>query len=105
MRGGCSSEYFGNRRTPGVLACSGDRPPWACYGQAAYGSPPPSAEAAFRADFSALHEGRFTTLLAGQGLVTIPSFHVVFAVLFTWVFRRDRSSPSAGLILRTFLWE
>src|SRR5438128_10537727 len=64
--------------------------PWAYYGQAAYGSPPPSAEAAFLADFSALREGRFTALLAGQGLVTIPSFHVVFAVLFAWVFRHER---------------
>ena len=64
--------------------------PWAYYGHGAYGFPAPPAEAAFLADFSALREGRFTALLAGQGLVTIPSFHVVFAVLFTWVFRHER---------------
>jgi hypothetical protein len=46
--------------------------PWAYYGQAAYGSAAPPAEAAFLADFLALREGRFTALLAGQGLVTIP---------------------------------
>src|SRR5262245_15451081 len=73
--------------------------PWAYYGQAAYGSPPPSAEAAFLADFSALREGRFTALLAGQGLVTIPSFHVVFAVLFTWVFRQERFLYPVAIVL------
>ena len=82
--------------------------PWAYYGPTAYGSPVPPAEAAFLADFSALREGRFTALLAGQGLVTIPSFHVVFAVLFTWVFRRERvlypvvAVLNAGVIAVTF---
>ena len=64
--------------------------PWAYYGQAAYGSAPPSGELAFLADFSALREGRYTALLAGRGLVTVPSFHVVFAVLFARVFRQER---------------
>src|SRR5712664_4329612 len=64
--------------------------PWAYYGYGAFGSPAPSAEAAFLADLSASREGRFTALLADQGLVTIPSFHVVFAVLFTWVLRQER---------------
>jgi PAP2 superfamily len=73
--------------------------PWAYYGQAAYGSPPPSAEAAFLADFSALREGRFTALRAGQGLVTIPSFHVVFAVLFAWVFRKERFLYPVAIVL------
>jgi hypothetical protein len=73
--------------------------PWAYYGQAAYGSPPPSAEAAFLADFSALREGRFTVLRAGQGLVTIPSFHVVFAVLFAWVFRKERFLYPVAIVL------
>jgi PAP2 superfamily len=73
--------------------------PWAYYGQAAYGSPPPSAEAAFLADFAALREGRFTALLAGQGLVTIPSFHVVFAVLFAWVFRQERFLYPIAIVL------
>ena len=73
--------------------------PWAYYGQTAYGSPPPSAEAAFLADFSALREGRFTALLAGQGLVTFPSFHVVFAVLFAWVFRRERFLYPVAIVL------
>jgi PAP2 superfamily protein len=72
---------------------------WAYYGQAAYGSLPPSAEAAFLADFSALREGRFTALLAGQGLVTIPSFHVVFAVLFAWVFRQERFLYPVAIVL------
>jgi PAP2 superfamily protein len=73
--------------------------PWAYYGQAAYGSSPPPAEAAFLADFLALREGRLTALLAGQGLVTIPSFHVVFAVLFTWVFRRERFLYPIAIVL------
>ena len=73
--------------------------PWAYYGLAAYGSPPPSAEAAFLADFSALREGRFAALLAGQGLVTIPSFHVVFAVLFAWVFRHERFLYPIAIVL------
>jgi hypothetical protein len=34
--------------------------------------------------------GRLRTDLAGEGLMTIPSFHVVFAVLFTWVSRQER---------------
>jgi len=73
--------------------------PWAHYGQAAYGSGPPPWEAAFLADFSALREGRFTALLAGQGLVTFPSFHVVFAVLFAWVFRRERFLYPVAVVL------
>src|SRR5262249_9213162 len=64
--------------------------PWSYYGQAAYGSAAPSGEPAFLAHFSALREGRFTALTAGHGLVTIPSFHVVFAVLFARVFRQER---------------
>jgi len=73
--------------------------PWAYYGQAAYGSSPPSAEAAFLADFSALRDGRFAALSAGQGLVTIPSFHVVFAVLFAWVFRNERFLYPVAIVL------
>jgi len=73
--------------------------PWAYYGQAAYGFPAPSAEAAFLADFSALREGRFAALNAGQGLVTIPSFHVVFAVLFAWVFRKERFLYPVAIVL------
>lgn len=64
--------------------------PWAHYGYGAYGQPAPPAEAAFLADFQALRAGRFGALLAAQGLVTVPSFHVVFAVLFTWAFRHER---------------
>jgi hypothetical protein len=63
--------------------------PWSYYGYPAYGYPASPAEAAFLADFLALREGHFTALVTGQGLVTIPSFHVVFAVLFTWVFRQE----------------
>ena len=73
--------------------------PWAYYGQAAYGSPLPPAEAAFIADFSALRAGRFTALLTGHGLVTIPSFHVVFAVLFAWVFRQERFLYPVAIVL------
>jgi len=63
--------------------------PWSYYGYAAYGYRL-HPEAAFLADFMALREGRFTAIETARGLVTIPSFHVVFAVLFAWVFRRER---------------
>ena len=82
--------------------------PWAYYGHAAYGHPAPPVEAAFLSDFMALRGGHFTTLNAPQGLMTIPSFHVVFAVLFAWAFRRERwlypiaIAWNAGVIVATF---
>jgi hypothetical protein len=82
--------------------------PWSYYGSAAYGHPVPAAEAAFVADFLALREGSLTAINAAQGMVTIPSFHVVFAVLFAWTFRRERwvyplaIALNAGVIVATF---
>jgi membrane-associated phospholipid phosphatase len=49
-----------------------------------------------------------TAIDAAQGMVTIPSFHVVFAVLFAWTFRRERwvyplaIALNAGVIAATF---
>ena len=95
-------------RPRGILACPGQRAFGPLPGYAAYGHPPPPTEAAFLADFSALREGRFTALDAPQGSVTVPSFHVVFAILFTWVLRRERwlypvaIALNAGVIAATF---
>jgi hypothetical protein len=82
--------------------------PWSHYGYAAYGYSAPPLEAAFLAEFLALREGRLTAIDAAQGLITIPSFHVVFAVLFAWAFRRERwvypvaVALNAGVIAATF---